>query len=321
MTSPRFKDVYVQFLSEMGLTFPELDKKAELALKNTSFVEFTNCIKPNLNKIAARDGSIFTDNGAEIAPGVLMTKKLWKDAGKATQKAIWDFLSSLTLLASYEIKHLDVNAMDGDKDEFNRMFDLSGADIELQKMFKQLGSQFSNQSFSSFFEGIKEAAESFKNKFTDPSGNPMPPPIPEKLFKGHIARIAEELAKEFKPEDFGLSPDLMNSTDSGAVFEYLQQVFTKNPEMLMKGAKKIALRIQEKLQRGEVRREDLIKEAEDLMSEFQNNPMFKEIFSQLGEQLKGFGGGDMGEAENSERRRVVQERLRKKLAEKNAKKQ
>jgi hypothetical protein len=46
--------------------------------------------------------------------------------------------------------------------------------------------------------------------------------------------------------------------------------------------------------------------------------MFKEIFSQLGQQLKTAGGADSGEVQASERRKAVQERLKKKLAEKQA---
>ena len=282
MSKPSFKEIYIQYLSEMGLTFPELDKATEIAKKKTTFLEFSKCVTPNLHQIAVRDASIFTEAGTEIAPGVVMTKKLWKDAGKSTQKAIWEFLSSLILLSSYEIKNSPAAP---DTNDFSKFFDLSGADIDLQKMFKDLGSTFSNQSFGSFFDGIKEAAENMKEKFGGISGEM--PPIPEKLFKGHIAKIAEELAREFKPEDFGLSPDMLNGGDSAAIFEYLQEIFTKNPEMLMKGAKKIASRIQDKLKRGEVKREDLVKEAEELMGEFQNNPMFKQIFEQLGAQLRG----------------------------------
>jgi len=311
MSKATFKQVYLQYLSEMGLTFPELERATEKALKKTTFVDFYKSVLPNLGKIAARDASIFTDAGVEIAPGVIMSKKLWKEGGKSTQSAIWEFLSSLVLLATYEMKHS--NQMPSESNDFTNMFDLSGADVDLKKMFETLGSQFSNQSFSSFFDGIKEAAENMKGSFGI-SGEM--PPIPEKMFKGHIAKIAEELASEFKPEDFGLSPELLSSTDPTAVFDYLQQVFTKNPEMLMRGAKKIASRIQDKMKRGEVKREDLVREAEELMGEFKNNPMFTQIFEQLGAQLRNPGGAGGGDSTNSERRREVQERLKKKLAEK-----
>jgi len=326
MSKATFKQVYVQYLSEMGLTFPELEKAADKALKSTSYTDFHKIVSPILKEIASRDASIFTDTGVLIAPGILMTKKLWKEGGKSTQNAIWEFLSSLTLLATYEIKHSKPNkdSKKGqsqaqekpvDTDDFLNAFDISGANIDLKKMFESLGSSFSNQSFGNFFEGIKEAAESMKGSFSGISGESLPK-MPEKLFKGHIAKIAEELAKDFKPEDFGISPELLQSTDPTAVFEYLQEVFTKKPEMLMTGAKKIATRIQDKLRRGEVRREDLVKEAEELMGEFKNNPMFSQIFEQLGAQLRNPGGSGGGDNNDSARRREVQERLRKKLAEK-----
>jgi hypothetical protein len=330
MSTPRFAAVYKQFLSEMELTFPELEKSAAAALKKTSWPEFTKAITPILHQIAVRDDAIFTAAGAAIAPGVMMTKALWKDAGKATQKAIWDFLSSLVLLASYEKRHSgntveggDSGSTEGSSEEpdFTKFFDISGADADLRKMFKDLGSQFSGQSFSSFFDGIKEAAETMKEQFgaaMGVSGEKLP--IPEKMFKGHIAKIAEDLAREFKPEDFGLSPEMLEGGDSAATFEYLQTIFTKNPELLMRGAKKIASRIQDKLKNGSVTREQLIAEAEELMQSFKDNPMFKQVFEQLNAGLRGAGEGfGMGGGnEPSERRKAAVDRLRAKLAAKQA---
>lgn len=316
--APTFTKVYASFMCEMGLTFPEIEKACDKAIHLT-WREFSKSVKPILHQIASRDSSIFTDEGVEIAPRVVMTKKLWKDAGKDTHKAIWDFLSSLVLLAAAEEKNAPKNDTKNTVEEpdFTKFFDISGADVDMKKMFEGLGSQFSNKSFSSFFDGIKEAADNFKEKFSDLSGGM--PKMPERLFKGHIARIAQDLAKEFKPEDFGLPAELLESNDTGATFEYLQQIFTKNPDLLMRGAKKIAARIQEKLQKGEVRREDLVAEAEELMKEFQDNPMFKDIFAQLGSQLRGMGEGSNPNSQ-SERLRQTKERLRKKMAEKEAKK-
>ncbi len=318
--TPTFPKLYASFMCEMGLTFPELEKDCDRAI-HLKWRDFSKSVKPILHQIATRDSSIFTDAGVEIAPKVIMTKHLWKDAGKDTHKAIWDFLSSLVLLAAAEEKHAPKEEEKNTVEEpdFTKFFDISGADVDMKKMFEGLGSQFSNKSFGSFFDGIKEAAENFKDKFADVSGGFPNMKMPERLFKGHIARIAQDLAKEFKPEDFGLPPELLESNDTGATFEYLQQIFTKNPDLLMRGAKKIAQRIQEKLQKGEVRREDLVAEAEELMKEFQDNPMFKDIFAQLGSQLRGMGEGANPNSQ-SERLRATKERLKKKLDEKLKKK-
>jgi len=322
---PTFKKVYAQYMCEMGLTFPELEKACDRALSLGSWRDYNKAVAPILHQIATRDDSVFNDAGIQIAPKVLMTKKMWATAGKDTQKAIWEFMSSLVLLATFEEKKAAASAQEPgvkrntvEEPDFSKFFDVSGADVDLKKMFEGLGSQFSDKSFGSFFEGIKGAAENFKEKFADMSGNM--PKIPERLFKGHIARIAQDLASEFKPEDFGLSPELLESKDTGATFEYLQQIFTKNPDLLMKGAKKIAQRIQDKLKKGEVRREDLVAEAEELMKEFQDNTMFKDIFEQLGSQLRGMGG-DSGANSQSERLRKTRERLRKKAEENKKKKE
>ena len=75
-------------------------------------------------------------------------------------------------------------------------------------------------------------------------------------------------------------------------------------------------KIQAKFQRGDFKREDLIREAEELMKEFADNEAFSGLFEQLGEMLKG-GERESGN-EGSARRREVQERLKKKAAEKAA---
>ena len=84
----------------------------------------------------------------------------------------------------------------------------------------------------------------------------------------------------------------------------------------MKGAQKIAKKIQGKFERGEIKREELIAEAEEMMKEFGENEIFKGLFGSLGDMLK------MNEptGSTSERRRAVQERLRKKLEARKAKK-
>ena len=170
--------------------------------------------------------------------------------------------------------------------------------------------------FKSAMEGKADDVKPVGGAGTDDSTPKLPFKIPEKLFKGHIAKMAEELAKEFKPEDFGIDSSMLETSDPSKVFAYLQEVFTKHPDMLMKGAQKIAKKIQTKFERGEIKREDLLAEAEEMMKEFGDNEMFKELFGSLGDMMK------MSEptGSTSERRRAVQERLRTKLEARKGKK-
>jgi hypothetical protein len=232
-----------------------------------------------------------------------MTSALWAELSATTQAAIWKYLSSLLLLAASEV-------------EKGGLWDISGFQQDMEDMIKKLkeGEGIGGM-MSDLFAKLGKMGETFG--FKDLSGAAGKFKIPERLFKGHIARIAEELVKEFKPEDFGISPDMLESDDPARVFTYLQEIFTKKPEMMMAAAQKIAKKIQAKFQRGEIKREDIIREAEELMAEFSDNEAFSSMFGSLGEMFKN-SEKESGN-EGSSRRREVQERLRKKQAEKETK--
>ena len=179
---------------------------------------------------------------------------------------------------------------------------------EIFEKLSKLAEGLGMKDISGAFDGLGGLGADGKPKFK----------IPERLFKGHIARIAEEIVSEFNPADFGLSPEILNSNDPTKIFTFLQEIFTQKPDMLISIAQRIAKKIQMKFQRGDFNRDELIREAEELMKEFSDNEAFSGLFEQLGEMLKGSERESGNEA--SERRREVQERLKKKAAEKAAKK-
>jgi len=302
MATVSFSNTYSQFLTELKETFPEyaaaLLLAAALPEPQTRFVEVW---RTHTSDIASNNAAIFNDTGIELVPGFIMTGALWKELSPATQGAIWKYLSSLLLLAASE----------SDKG----LWDLSGFHEDMENMMKTL-KEGGFGAMGDLFDKLGKMAEGFG--FKDLSGAAGKFKLPERLFKGHIAKIAEELVKEFKPEDFGISPDMLESDDPARVFTYLQEVFTKKPEMMMSAAQKIAKKIQAKFQRGEIKREDIIREAEELMAEFSENEAFSSMFGSLSEMMKG-SEKESGN-EGSARRREVQERLRKKHAEKEAKK-
>ena len=175
--------------------------------------------------------------------------------------------------------------------------------------------------FSSMFAELEKMAESFGIKGTDLSGAAAAGmaggfKVPERLFKGHIARIVEELVKEFKPEDFGITEEMMSAKDPKAIFTNLQEIFTKKPELLMSAGKKIATKLQAKFASGAIKREEIISEVEELMKEFSDNEQFSELFGSLGEMLKSSDRATGNE--HSARLRETRERMRKKAAEREA---
>jgi len=103
-------------------------------------------------------------------------------------------------------------------------------------------------------------------------------------------------------------------------FEMLSQLYTRNPMMIQTIMKRIAKKMQAKIQRGELRPSDLAAEAEELMKHFTENTQFVEVMEML---KKSFGFEDPEIArktgnEGSARLSAARDRLRKKLAAKKA---
>ena len=303
MSSPSFAKTYIQFINELTLTFPEFSSALKIARDlEDAEVQFVRLWKPHTANAATQNGAMFTPEGVEVVPGFKLTTALWTELSIGTQSAIWKYISSLLLLAASETG----------KDE--GFWDVSGFQHDMEEMMKALKMEGGGLGggMGDIFEKLSKMAETFGFDSKDIGSGKFK--LPERLFKGHIAKIAEELVKEFKPEDFGISPEMLESDDPAKIFMYLQEIFTKKPEMLMVSAQKIAKKIQAKFARGEIKREDIIREAEELMKEFSENDTFSSLFGSLGEMLKS-GEKESGN-EGSARRREVQERLRKKAADK-----
>jgi hypothetical protein len=306
MTAVTFDSTYAQFVSELKGTFPEF-AAALSSVPEGAKAHFVSTWKPHTAAVASQTAGIFAGSGVELVPGVRMTATLWAELSAKTQAAIWKYLSSLLLLAA-------------SADE--TLWDLSGFAHDMEELMKRLKEEGGGETptmMKDMFEKLGKMAETFGFDAKDLSGAAAAAgkfKIPERLFKGHIAKIAEELVKEFKPEDFGISPELLTSDDPARVFTYLQEVFTKKPELLMSAAQKIAKRLQAKFQNGSIKREEIIREAEELMAEFSENEAFSSMFGSLGEMLKG-SEKEAGQ-DGSARLRETRERMKKKQAEKEA---
>jgi hypothetical protein len=302
--TPTFSTTYVQFIDDLKGTFPEyvaaLTLAASLPDAQTRFVDVW---RVNSAAVAGKDASIFEGSGVELVPGFVMTKALWGELSSGTHAAIWKYLSTLLLLAASQ--------------GAEPLWDISGFQTSMEEMMRHLkegGEGGEGGVFSSMFAELEKMAASFGIK--DLSGAAAGFKVPEKLFKGHIARIVEELVKEFKPEDFGITEEMMSAKDPKAIFTNLQEIFTKKPEMLMAAGQKIAKKLQAKFASGAIKREEIITEVEELMKEFSDNEQFSELFGSLGDMLKSSDRSTGNE--HSVRLREARERLRKKTAEKEA---
>jgi len=279
-----FNSKYDEFCNDLEGACPEL--KTEIAIakaipQSERVTEYKNKVLKNIRS---------SDNH-NVLPGVTIPDDMWKSLSANSQKAINEYNSILNLCVIYttgDVEGVSQDWVDSMMREWRS---------RMEKM------DFSNMS-NKFFELFGKQGGSL-------------PPLPEKFLKGQMAKLAEDLVKEFNPEDFGFSSEDIEACekDPARAFEILMKVSSSNPNLIQNALQKIAKKLQQKVQLGQLRPQELAKEAEELMQEFQNNPAFVEILEGF---RSAFNFEDMELAkksgnEGSGRLALVKQRLKKKL--------
>jgi len=287
-----FYSKYNEFCNDLEGAVPELKSDIENA-RNLSdeqkLSEYAKVFKQRVSK----------DGTHPVLPGVTIPNTVWDSLSKNSQEAIEKYNSILDLCVIYHTGNTEGVSQEW-VDSIMREWRTKMEKIDFTKLS------------SKFFDIFGKHGSSL-------------PPLPEKFLKGSLAKLAEDLVKEFNPEDFGFSKEDIEACekDPSRSFEILMNIGTRDPSLIQKALQKISKKLQDKIQRGQIKPQQLAKEAEELIQEFQTNPAFVEI-------LEGFKGAfnfdDMDLArstgnEGSARLSLVRERLKKKLeAKKNAKK-
>ena len=243
-----------------------------------------------------------------VLPGVKITKAVWAELSEKTKASIQEYLTLLSMCALYEGMH-DLSG--ADQTEFLKGFmenwkeKLAGTD------FKKLAEKFTE------FLGAAGMGAGAAGAAGAAAGLGGMPNLPERFLKGKIAKFAEELVREFSPEDFGMTEADIRACETNPMraFEVLMEAYTSRPDILQGAIKKIAHRMQEKIQRGELRPQDLAAEAEEIMKECTDNPQFTEMMEGF---RNAFGFADMDTAreagrEGNARLAAARARLRAKL--------
>lgn len=295
-----FQEKYSEFLEKLKAVLPELATELQVATGFSAeerLDKFSESIVPNCSP--TRDAS---KNPGEILPGVVLTDALWESLSPATQKAIQEYLTMMTMCCIYTKSREGFDAEGNPTAEWTAQF------LETWK----------SKMSSMDFEGMsKKLAEMLGGLGPDKM-----PKLPERFLKGHLMKLVEELVREFKPEDFGLSTEELKACDDepGRAFQLLTDVYTKKPEVLQKAIQRIANRLQQKVARGEIRPDQIKLEAEELIKEFSGNGAFVEMMETFRNTF-GMDDPDLAREvgrDGDARRNLVKERLRKKMEAKKA---
>jgi len=299
-----FQAKYEEFAASLLEIYPEQSTsiKAALALSND---ERLAKYKAEILPAGGRPAKPAAECPGQVLPGVLISEEMWNSETEGTRNAMNQFLSLLTF--SFLMK--EGSPEDSGSDAFG------GAAFEAWA-----------NSFMDDWRGKLNRADfdSFTSRFADlfGSGGSRLPPFPERLRKGKLVQLAEEIVRELKPEELGLDPETVKKCeeDPSKAFEILMNSTLRHPQKLQEAMKRIIKRLQEKFQKGHFKPQELAAEAEEMMKEFSENPQFVSMMESM---RNTFGATDMDNAratgqETSARMNIVRERLRRAHAAKEA---
>jgi len=306
-----FTKTLTAFCDDLRLSLPELSTQIDRAATMVP-ADFLKAWRPHLVTLKTRDvTALFQKRGGSLLGSVMINKKVWAELSEKTQGIIWKYLRTLALEATIEV---GLDKMD---------------EPTMELLLEILAEERGNTVPTPSTEGLKQTFEDamknmkplldrlkeFMGASFDVSGSVFPD-IPEHLRNGRIAKLAEELTKQFDPLEFGIDPELLKGDNLEVILTTLASTFKDDPTKLMTGAKAMAEKIKKKISNGSIKREELLEEAKEFMALFKDHPLFKEAISKA-EGMMGGGLNSMfsSDAEPSARRSTVQERLRKKMAE------
>jgi hypothetical protein len=314
-----FDSKFVEFAKDLKASCPELEDKINAALALSSEERMSEFKKQVLVDCSPKRNAELCPSF--VLPGVKMTEEIWSSLSTASKKAIQEYMTLLSFVFLIDSGSSgDINGpewtsewartmMDDMKDKMKNV-DFAGISEKIASLFGAAGAGIPGMAGMPGMPGMPGL----------PSGFPQ---LPEKFLKGQIAKLAEDIVKELKVEDFGIDPAVMESSgnDPTKALGLIMEALRKNPMALKTTIERLTKKIQSKIQSGALRPNELVAEAEELMKTFSENPQFVTLMESFRQSFGAFDP-EMSRKTNREaenRLNIVRERLRKKLAAKNKK--
>jgi hypothetical protein len=143
------------------------------------------------------------------------------------------------------------------------------------------------------------------------------------LFEGKLGILAKELIEELTEElkDTFTTEDLNSNTTPRDIFQKLM----KNPDKFMKIVQKINTKFQEKMKKGDISQDEIMKEATEMLKKMKemggNSKQMNEMFQNMAKSMGGMGLGKNARVDTNALDRMMKtqstkERLRSKLEQK-----
>jgi hypothetical protein len=305
-----FATKYDEFLEDLEQTFPELSESIGHAKKVSPSFRLEMYRKQVVQSHTRQTDAL--ECPGVVLPHVTITEGLWSTASEKTKAAVYEYLAVLDMCSVYASLDFLNEKDDGE---------MAGKGF-LENLMKNMGGKLEGINFEAISKKITELFGEVSGSEEDGAAAGAAGVFPEfsqKFLKGKLAKLAEEMLREFNPEDFGLRPEDLKEMESNPAkaVELLMKAINSegNMDIIKKVMTRISKRLQEKVQRGELRPQELVEEAEALIKEFQENPKFVELMESF-RSMMSFEDPDFARAagrEGTARMSIVRDRLRKKL--------
>ena len=317
-----FEKILKDLLKDLLITYPELenelnddlrdilieDDENKTALKNV--YEFCKNVFPEkFFDILYENVEMF--QGEDDTPLYLLPdidfKKLWNnDISENTKKTLWKYLQ---LLLFSVINDVENGKSFGDAAKLFEAIDENEFKSKIEETIEQMQNVFNNNDIS--LSDVSNVENINLNDLPDP--DKLHEHI-SSMFDGKLGKLAKEIAEETANE--------LNADDEYENVDDVFQKLFKNPGKLMSLVKNISKKLDDKMKRGDIDQEELMKEAKDIMERMNGMDglpgmdKIKSMFGKMGVNQKQMEKGmNMMKHKLNEniKHEKIRERMKKKL--------
>ena len=301
-----FATVIGDFTSDLATTFPEysdtwkgMSSKMNETELETLYKFCMNVYPERFFDILYQNSDIFSENdesNTHFLPNMDF-KLLYNSEGVTDnmQKSIWKYLQLVLFTVIGGIKDKStfgdsMNAFEGiDEDELQEKMNetMSG----LTDFFKNMDTDNTSENENADDSNSSEGTSMPPNMNGIPDMENMQDHL-KSLFNGKIGSLAKEMAEEISGE----FEDILGDGNENANPQDIIKNLMKNPAKIMGLMKTVGGKLDEKLKNGDISREEIMKEAGDLlgkMKESSGGDEFTEMFAKMAKGMGGAGMGDM----------------------------
>jgi len=276
-----FLTIYKDLKNDLIITFPELKSKLNDLSDNIVYQHCLTMYPSHFFDILYEKDSLFEDE-VFLLPGIDFSL-LMKDEtiSQKSRTTLWKYLQLILFYTIEKTNTLEEKdnvhkKMEQTMEDMKEMFQQSDISNTFQNMFKDL----SNDSFFNS-DDVKKNLDTMMN--------------------GKIGSIAKEIAQETANEFESDNPE-----------DFMKNLM-KDPTKIMSLVKNIGSKLEDKLKTNDLKDEDMMKEASDIMSQMNDIPGLKDMMSQMGMNGKMDMKGMMNKMEQTKKQNDTKERMRNKM--------